>query len=93
LCWVHEWAKAINSLEWAKIHVKRAAEKTEKRGLKEAAEVSRDIIKTLESKQWVLKNLIEDFGIFREQNALSLQLHMQGKRVKSGKVHEWVEAY
>jgi hypothetical protein len=23
MCWKYEWARAINNLEWAKIHIKR----------------------------------------------------------------------
>jgi len=34
MCWVHEWAAANNSLEWAKIHIERASVRTKKRGQK-----------------------------------------------------------
>ena len=92
MCWKHEWARAINNLEWAKIHIQRAKVKVQNRNLVTAAEVCERLAENLEELQGELKNLIRLYGISKKQGAESLEKHMRGRRVKSGKVMAWVKA-
>ena len=91
MCWVHEWAKAINSIEWAKIHVERARIKVKKRGLGGATQECDKLIDTLQASQDQLKSLIEKYGIFKTNDAESLIHSMTSGRTKAGKIEAWVK--
>jgi len=92
-CWKHEWARAINNIEWAKIHVRRARLKVEKRGMNCAAGECDIILSTLEEAQETLKDLINVYGISQKASPSSLDRHMKGQRTKRGQVEAWVKAY
>lgn len=90
MCWKHEWAKAINNLNWAKIHVLRARTKVQKRGMDNATKRCDELLKTLTDAQQNLKCMIDSFGISKKTSAPSLDKLMSGSRKKRGKVEAWV---
>ena len=91
MCWKHEWARAVNNLEWAKIHIQRAREKVTLRNLDLAAGECTAMLVMLTGIQEGLKDLIEEYGISKKARASSLETHLKGRRVKSGKVAAWVK--
>ena len=90
MCWKHEWARAVNNLEWAKIHIERARAKVEKRNLSLPAGECTAMIVMLSGIQEGLKDLIKTYGISKKGAARSLEKHMEGRRTKSGKIAHWV---
>ena len=90
MCWKHEWARAVNNLNWAKIHIERAKVKVEKRGALDAGAKSQLLIERLAAIQEELKALIENHGISRKKKSSSMEGHMKGRRKKRGKIEEWV---
>lgn len=93
MCWKHEWARAVNNLEWAKIHIERAKLKVEKRGMDKATRSCEELLETLDNAQMNLKCMIDSFGISKKETAVSLEKHMEGRRVKTGRIVSWVNKY
>lgn len=91
MCWKHEWARAVNNLNWANIHIERAKVKVEKRGTLEAAAKCQLLIEKLAAIQEELKDLIENYGISRKKKSTSMEGHMKGRRKKRGKIKQWVK--
>lgn len=92
MCWKHEWARAINNLEWAKIHIERAQIKVKKRNRIIATNTCEELIELLKEAQDTLKDLIVMEGISMKEKAPSLEKRMKGSRVKSGQVEAWVKS-
>jgi len=91
MCWKNEWAKAVNNINWALIHIERAKIKVERRNNSEAALESACLIGTLTNVQTRLKNLIDEHGISRVYDSKSTEKHMKGQRRTRGKVQAWVQ--
>jgi len=91
MCWKHEWAKAVNNINWALIHIERARIKVDKRGLKGAADLCEELMDDLKGTQEELKILIKDYGISKKRRSPTLQKHMKGQRRRAGKVQAWVQ--
>lgn len=91
MCWKHEWAKAVNNLEWAKIHTERARIKVERRNLSEAAQTCANLIGELDDIQGQLRKLIEVYGISTKKDAPSVERNLKGRRIKAGKIAAWVK--
>ncbi len=91
MCWKHEWARAVNNLEWAKIHVQRAIIKTTKRHMHYATARGEKLLQELTRIQEELKEMVDTYGISTKQAAKSVKENMDGRRKKRGKVQDWVE--
>jgi len=85
MCWVYEWARALNNLTWAIIHIERARAKTEKRGLKDATVKSKVIIDYLQNFQEELGVLISTYGIKRNPKAPTIRKLARGQRRVRGR--------
>ena len=99
MCWKQEWAAAYNNLQWAIIHTERAKTKLEKRALNdmkhtlspadvEAAKIGKvecdDLIRGFKEDQEILKNLIENVGIWVKDDPSRTRTLMEGRRQKRG---------
>lgn len=91
MCWKHEWAKAVNNINWALIHIERARIKVERRNNSEVAMECACLIGTLTNAQTRLKNLIDQHGISGVKGSKSTEKHMRGQRRKRGDVQAWVQ--
>lgn len=74
MCWMHEWAKAHRHLDYAIIHIQRAAEKMYLRSQQfpgqrakylRALTTCHDLVADLRRVQSVLRGLIDELGIKR----------------------------
>jgi len=91
MCWKNEWAKAINNLNWALIHIERARIKVERRNNSEAVQECRLLTLNLKCVQDRLKNLIDQHGIRRVDGSITTERQMRGQRTKRGEVEAWVQ--
>jgi len=80
MCWKNEWARAVNNVESAKIHIRRARAKVECRGLFEAVERCDNAIQWLERIQENLNKLIADFGITSVKGSRTTETLLKGQR-------------
>lgn len=89
MCWKFEWARAINNLNRAILHINRAREKVEKRSERAklpevkfkwnlATRKCKLLITVLQSVQRDLDKLIEEFGIKRKAHAQTIE-KLKGK--------------
>jgi len=93
MCWKNEWARALNNINWALIHIERAKVKVEKRNNSEAAQECSCLIGTLSNVQTRLKDLIAEHGISRVKGSTSTEKYMRGQRRKRGKIQPWVQKH
>ena len=75
MCWMHEWAKAHRHIEYAVIHIQRAAEKMRFRSQRfpgqrakyaNALAKCEELVAQLREIQSVLRGLIDGYGIKRD---------------------------
>lgn len=95
MCWKQEWASAVNNLNWAILHTERAKMKLEKRvkGFEKYTLSAEDVEKArmgviecealivnFKESQEKLKRLIDEVGIWRQDNPARTKTLMEGRK-------------